>query len=113
MNDRPRWMQAIVVGGAANGMIVNQVLVDAERIELSRPDYIKPLAYSDQKEPEVERVRDTYQVCTLWLQGEQPDPVPFGLIIEDGKTVRWAVSELCKGFAQNVINELSAEKLSQ
>ena len=37
-------MDVIVVGGCADGSLLNDVRMDAEFIELRRPDYIKPLA---------------------------------------------------------------------
>ena len=96
-------MQAIVIGGAAHGMIIQSMRADATRIELRRPDYIKPLASPGQQHIETEDIFDEYEVCTIFLTGDNPEvPVPFGLVIESGKTVVWAMSELVKGFAQNV-----------
>lgn len=109
----PKWMQAIVIGGAANGMIIKQMLVEAESIQLSRPEYLKPLAYSKQEQVEAEYIRDTYNVATLWLDNATDYPVPFGLVIHESMTVLQAYSELVRGFSENVIMQLAAENLSQ
>lgn len=106
-------MQAIVIGGVAHGMIIKSMLANAERIELAAPDYIKPVVYSKQSQPDVEMKRDVYEVCTLFLPNAEGVGIPFGLCILEGKPMVWAFSELVKGFAQNVINEQSAENLKQ
>jgi hypothetical protein len=110
-DDAPKFMQAIVIGGAANGMVIERMRVDAEIIELSRPEYIKPLAYSKQYTPDVKYECDKYHVCTIWLGAGGPAMVPFGLVIVEGMTVVQAYSELVKGFARNAIHEQSAKEL--
>lgn len=112
-SEPPLTMQAVVIGGVANGMIIKSMLADAERIELAAPDYVKPLAYSKQETADVEMKRDVYEVCTIFLSGSQGAPIPFGLCVLTGRSLAWAFSEMVKGFAKNVINELSAENLKQ
>jgi hypothetical protein len=108
-------MQGIVIGGESSGMIITQIRVDATFIELSRPDYLRPLTSSDPNaQPDVAKVAEVYEVCTLWLlPKDKPDPIPFGLIIPEGKDTVWAFSELSKGFAENAIAKLKAENLIQ
>lgn len=116
MKGRPQkppeqYMQAIVIGGPANGMILSKVLVTAKKIELARPEHVKPLESSGQQVPDVEMTKCTYQVCTIMLDQGDGRFTPFGLVVEEGKPMIWAFSELVRGFAQNVINETKAENL--
>ena len=46
-------MDCIVVGGVADGTLLRDVDMDAEYIELRRPEYIKPLAAPD-AQPDVQ-----------------------------------------------------------
>lgn len=101
----PQTMQAIVIGGAANGVIIPSMLIDATVIELGRPDYVKPLERSTQAQPDVEMEKDRYDVCTIFLSDSENNPIPFGICVLQGKPMVWAFSELVKGFAQNVINQ--------
>lgn len=111
----PKMMQGIVIGGESSGMIITQIRVDATFIELSRPDYMRPLTSSDPNaQPDVARSGEVYEVCTLWLTKKgKRDPIPFGLLIPEDKDIVWAFSELTKGFAHNEIEKLKAENLIQ
>ena len=109
----PEFMQGIVIGGPANGMILKKLRTDATVIKLGRPDYVKPLTTSARNvDPEIEMEEGTYNVCALHLPNAENKLVMFGLVIEEGQNPVWAISELVKGFAQHVIDQIRTENLN-
>lgn len=108
----PDVMDVIVIGGCANGVLLRKVKTDARYIELSRPDYIKPLASARQKTPEVVKEKDTYEVHPIGLTNTgENDTHVFGLAVVAGQSLTWAYSQLVIGFVQNVTNQLMADGL--
>lgn len=96
----------IVVGGCANGLLLREVWADAEGFELSRPDYIKPIADTLQKMPEVAKVRDTYVLHPLGLTNDDGAKHLFAIAVVEGKSLTWAFSQLVISHVENVTNKL-------
>lgn len=103
----PLVMDCIVVGGAANGVLLRRVDAAAQRIELSRPDYVKPLTSARQTAPEVARLKDVYNVHPISLRNDDGRTALFGIAVVDGQTLTWGFSELVKGFIENVTTEIT------
>ena len=84
----------IVVGGAADGTLIN-VRLDAERIKLSTPSHAKPLASPNQKDVEIEEISDIYTVHPIGLQepGEHPMMV-YAIAAPEGVTIGEAFQTL-------------------
>lgn len=99
-------VDCVVVGGVANGVLIQDIDTNAQTIELTQPLYLKPLATSVQKQPEVAEAKDTYDIHWVELQNiAKQEKIPqvslFGIAVVEGKTLTWAFSELVKGFIQN------------
>lgn len=108
----PDVMDVIVVGGCANGVLLRAVKTEARYIELSRPNYIKPLESAFQKHPEVVKEKDTYEVHPIALTNSEDGRTRvFGVAVIAGQSLTWAYSQLVIGFVQHVTNELIAEGL--
>lgn len=108
-------MDCIVVGGCATGVLMRNVRTDAQWISLKRPDYIKPIAQSNQDVPEVRHEEDTYEVHVISLVNSAvPDRGNvFGIAVVEGKSLTWAFSELVKGHVMNVTMRLRAANLME
>ena len=102
-------LSCIVVGGCANGAFLPAVQLGAERIRLSRPAYIRPLASAVQKVPEIANEEDDYIIHPLGLQESADAPVAImGVAVVAGRSLQWAFKQLVSGYAQNVVTELRA-----
>jgi hypothetical protein len=110
----PPTMQGIVIGGVANGVLLQSLLLDADVIELGRPTHAKPLTSSSPSEDiAMAHETDVYSVNTFYLPGEGIQPVPFALCIVNGKTAAWAMTQLVKGFVIQATEELKKETILQ
>lgn len=108
----PQTMATIVVGGCANGVLLQEVRTDAQWIELGRPDYIKPLESATQEMPEVVRETDRYEVHPLMLTDSGDDRAHiYGIAVVEGQLLSWAFRTLVVGYVENVTNKLLAANL--
>lgn len=97
----------IVVGGCADGVLLNSIRMDAQKIELARPDYIKPLSSPNQDSPEVIKESDFYYVHPLGLKNDgEKDGHLFGIAVVVGQSLTWAFSQLVIGYVENVTARL-------
>ena len=102
-------LACIVVGGCANGVFLPRVQLGAERIEVSRPAYIRPLASAVQQVPEIANESDIYTIHPVGLQDVSGGPVALmGIAVVAGRSLQWAFKQLVSGYSQNVVNELRA-----
>jgi len=102
-------MDCIIVGGCANGTVLQKIRADANWIELTRPDFIKPLEHSYQTVPEVINESDTYEVHPIALVNSEPrGAAVFGIAVVEGESLTWAFTELAKGYCENVTTKLIA-----
>lgn len=100
-------MDVIVVGGCANGTLLHDVKMDAEYIELKRPEYIKPLASTAQTIPEVEHEQDVYEIHVIGLQDSEVSPqTVFGIAVIQDKPLTWAFTQLCLSHIENTTAKL-------
>lgn len=100
-------MDCIIVGGCANGLLLKKIHMDAQWIELERPEHIKPLASSGQINPEIAKTSDRYEVHAIHLQNtEKRGMAIFGIAVVEGKTLTWAFSQLCTAFVERVTQDL-------
>jgi hypothetical protein len=102
-------MACIVVGGVANGLLIQQMKSDAERVQLGQPSHVKPLESANQDKPEIAKDVDVYNVFKMYLPLEGNRVVPFGLAIIDGQTPAWAMSNITIGFVKQAAEELLSE----
>jgi hypothetical protein len=100
-------MDCIVVGGCANGVILHKIRMDAQWIELKRPDYIKPLPSAFATMPEVMHESDKYEIHAIQLvNSETNSPAIFAIGVVDGMSLTDAFSELCKSHVEGVTQRL-------
>jgi len=109
-NQIPDTMDCVVVGGCADSTILHGVLTTAERIELARPEYVKPLASSDQLQPDVAKETDTYTVHPVLLEDADSAAI-VGIAVVAGKNLTWALTQLISGYVENTTNKLIADGL--
>ncbi len=106
-NQMAEGMDAIVVGGCANGLILQRIRMDASWIELKRPDYIKPLASAFEDMPDVMHESDKYEVHAIQLVNTETNaPAIFGIAVVEGMSLTDAFSELCKSHVEGVTQRL-------
>lgn len=106
-------MDCIVVGGVANGVLLKRIRMDAQWIELKRPEYIKPLESKD-SDAEVVHEKDVYEIHALTLTNtNEPGQHVFGIAVVEGQSLTWAYSQLVIGFVKNTTAELIADGLIQ
>lgn len=96
----------IIVGGCANGLLLREVWADAEGFELSRPEYIKPIASTLQKVPEVAKLKDTYVLHPLGLVNDDGKKHLFAIAVVEGQSLTWAFSQLVISHVENVTRKL-------
>ena len=101
-------MDCIVIGGCANGGYLKDVQMGAERIELSRPIGVKPLASAIQKIPEIAREKDEYTVHPIGLYDQKGAISVVGIAVVAGRSLNWGVEQLMTGYVKNVTNEMLA-----
>ncbi len=104
-------MDCIVIGGCADGTILQKIRMDAQFINLKRPDYIKPVETPDQAIPDVVNESDDYEVHAISLVNSDASPgrarhAVFGLAVVAGMSLTDAFSELCKSHVEIVTQRL-------
>jgi hypothetical protein len=103
-------MDCIVVGGVADGTLLRDVDMDAEYIELRRPEYIKPLAAPD-AQPDVQHEKDVYEIHPIGLQDtERSQQTVFGIAVVSNQTLTWAFTQLIVTYVEKhteIMRELS------
>ena len=104
-------MDCVIVGGCANGSVLLKVRMDAQWIELSRPDYIKPLEDSMQTVPEIINEKDKYEIHPITLVNSNKHRAIFGIGVVEGMELTDAFSKLVTGFTENVTQKLVAAGL--
>jgi hypothetical protein len=104
-------MDCIIVGGCANGSVLLKIRMDAQWIELSRPEYIKPLEDSMQTIPEIVNEKDTYEIHPLTLINSDKHRAIFGIGVVEGMDLIDAFSQLVTGYTENVTAKLVAAGL--
>jgi len=103
-------IDCIVVGGAANGTVLKKIRADAQFIELSRPEYIKPLKSSYQSTPDVVNESDEYEVHPIGLRNtNSPQQTLFAIAVVKGKSLTWGFTQLVVGYVENETQKLVAE----
>lgn len=101
-------MMCFVIGGCANGVTLPNVRIDAERIELKRPDYIKPIASATQKVPEIANESDVYIVHPLGMPNGEGKIAIVGIAVIEGQSLSWAFQQLVVAFAEKSVANLRA-----
>ena len=104
-------MDCVIVGGCAGGIVLPRMRMDAQWVELARPDFIKPLKDAMQPMPEIVNESDKYEVHPIQLHDSPGNRAIFAIGVVEGKSLTWAFSELVKGYAENVITKLAAHNL--
>lgn len=103
-------IDCIVVGGAADGMLLKNILPNARFIELARPQSIKPLKTSDQQHVEVNKETEIYEVHIISLQNtEERCPTLFSIAVVKGQSLTWAFSRLVIGYVENATQKMLDE----
>ena len=96
---KPLDVDCIVIGGVADGVLM-QIKQGAQRIELSAPDYVKPLTSPGQQIPEVERMRSTYNIFYLGLPTLNGVIKPFAWAIHDSLSPAKAMKQLAVSYVK-------------
>jgi len=104
-------MPCLVVGGCANGVVIPHILADAQMIELRRPDYIKPLASTQQGMPEVAHETDKYAVHPLGVVSDDGGLHLYGVAVIEGVTLPEAVERVFRAYVNEAVMQLRAAKL--
>ena len=108
----PLTFDCIVVGGPASGLLLRDIRQDAQWLELSRPDHIKPLASAFQHMPEVVKESAKYELHPISLQNTAVEkPSIFGIAVVEGESLTWAFTQLVTGYVENYTNKLLAAGL--
>jgi hypothetical protein len=101
-------MDCIVVGGCANGIVLQKIRMDAQFIELKRPEYIKPLEAVDAM-PEAASESDVYEIHAIQLVNTQDrSQAVFGIACVEGMKLTDAFSEIVKSHVEGVTQKLMA-----
>jgi len=101
-------MDTVIVGGCANGSVVLKIRMDAQWIELKRPDYIKPLTDSMQTVPEIVNEKDVYEIHPITLVNSNKHVAIFGIGVVEGMELTDAFSQLVTGYTENATQKLMA-----
>lgn len=104
-------MDCVIVGGCAAGLVLPKVRMDAQWIELSRPDYIKPLENSLQTTPEVVNESDHYEIHPIQLHNSPGNRAIFAIAVVEGRSLTWAFGQLVKGYSNDLLARLAAANL--
>lgn len=100
-------MDAIIIGGCANGVVMQKIRMDAQWIELKRPEYIKPLPSAFETMPEVMHESDKYEIHAIQLVNSETNAAAvFGIGVVEGMSLTDAFSELCKSHVEGVTQRL-------
>ncbi len=92
-------VDCIVIGGVADGVLM-QVILGAERIELSRPTHAKPLESPQQQDVQMGLESDTYNLFYMQLPTVDGVPRPFAWAVVDGQSPAWAAKQLATAYVQ-------------
>lgn len=104
-------VQAVAVGGVANG-VVTEVLMNAEYVRLSRPEFIRPLRHSQQSQPDVAKEHDDYQVSIIQLPNNDGRRVAlFGIMVQVDMDLPDAFSEIVRGFVLHQKTEMEKPRI--
>ena len=103
-------MDCVVVGGVADGIVI-PVVMGAERIELARPTYAKPLESSSQKDIDVAKESDIYIIHPINLVDDldTAHSVVYGIAVVEGMQLTEAYAQIITGFIQNATQQLLEE----
>jgi len=101
-------MDTVIVGGCASGLVLPKVRMDAQWIELSRPDYLKPLEDAMQPFPEIVNESDHYEIHPVALHNGPGKRAVFGIAVVEGQSLTWAFSQLVKGYGESLIQKYAA-----
>jgi hypothetical protein len=104
-------MDCVIIGGCADGSVLQKIRMDAQWIELSRPDYIKPLENSLQTIPEIVNEVDTYEIHPITLINSDKHHAIFGVGVVEGMGLIDAFSKLVAGYTENVTQKYVAAGL--
>ena len=105
------YTQCVVIGGCAHGTLIDRMHVDAERVELRRPEYVKPFTHSTQTTADVAHESDVYDIHTIMLAGDRKNNYDtFALAVIEGQSLSWAFSQLVIGYLANETSKLLNEK---
>lgn len=109
----PLTMACLVMGGCADGAFLRSVEVGADRIELKRPLYKKPLASAVQKIPEIANESDEYKVHPFVFESEREGTVTMmGLAVVAGRSLEWAMRQLLVSYVEKAAAEQRAAGLN-
>lgn len=107
MTDSTGTFDCIVVGGCADGVLLKAIRMDAQRIELSRPEHIKPIANSLQVNPEIIHEKDQYIVHPIGFRNDDDKRGQlFGIAVIEDQSLTWAFSQLVIAYVENVTARL-------
>jgi hypothetical protein len=95
-------MDCVIVGGCADGSVLLKIRMDAQWIELSRPEYIKPLENSYMDVPEIVNEVDHYEIHPITLVDSNKHRAIFGIGVVEGMGLIDAFSKLVTGYTENV-----------
>lgn len=107
----PDYVPCLIIGGVADGIVIPQMRSDADVILLQRPSHIKPLASSDQAQPEVAKEADRYRVHTMYVEDDlhPGDLFWFAVATLLDVPLPRALGELFIAYTRHVTNRLIAE----
>lgn len=105
-------VDCIVIGGVADGVLMT-VKQGARIIELSAPDFVKPLTSPNQREPEIARTRTRYNIFYMGLPTINGVMKPFAWAIEEGKSPAWAAKQLAIAYVKYSTEKMKAEANEQ
>lgn len=103
----PKFIQAVVIGGAADGLVLDKIRSDAEIFELERPKHLKPLVHSKQDTPEAEIESSTYQLHVIAFRDTDGKPVEFGLATEISMALLQGLQQLIGAYVKNAAQQQS------
>lgn len=107
----PNTCDAIVVGGPANGTLLNNVDPSRQFVQLGRNTHVKPVLHA-QQEPEAAREEAIYELHPIALQNTgQPAPHVFCIAVAEGVTLTEAFSILVRSFVQIELQKVVQENL--
>ena len=101
-----------IIGGCANGSLLPAVAIGAERIELKRPTYIKPLASALQKVPEIANESDIYCVHPIALTNDDGKLAVMSIAVLEGQSLEWGFKQLVVAHSEKTVATMRAAGLS-
>ena len=103
-------MPCVVVGGVANGLFIPEMDMRAQRVELGRPEYIKPLVSATQQQPEIAKEKDVYNVHPIGLAVTKNQQQVYGIAVVEGMELTAAFEEIMIGFVRDTAEQLAKQK---